>query len=236
MKVNIEDPNPALQSIISDPTQIITLDTNFLIPPFRPVLDNKWIKFEVFKKIWLDPIFMTFKNLAIHEAVYEELVEESVKHYVDSKISEQPPQIIIHKDSTLSDIEKGLRQSIENKIAPFTKYEPGLNNKQDRGEVKSLAFIAVRGFLYFAAHDNTAIQLIEKAESWATGLDQVQAIKMYELIYYLYKCNVVDKKALKMLYKYQYFLTKNEHITNPEWGVFIQSMEKLYNKTKLIEL
>jgi len=35
MKINIVHPNPSLISIFEDPTQIITLDANFLIPPDR---------------------------------------------------------------------------------------------------------------------------------------------------------------------------------------------------------
>ncbi|MBK5247586.1 MAG: hypothetical protein JJE49_10015, partial [Peptostreptococcaceae bacterium] len=91
-----------------------------------------------------------------------------------------------------------------------------------------LSYIAVRGLLYFAAHDSNAIQLVEKAETWGTGLDNVQAIKMYELIYYIYKTGIGDKKSLRFLYKYQYHLTINEKRNNPEWGVFIERMESLY--------
>jgi len=97
-----------------------------------------------------------------------------------------------------------------------------------RGEVKSLSFIAVKGLLYFAAHDNNAIQLIEKSEEWSTGLDNVQAIKMYELIYYLYGNDLADKTAMKMLYKYQYYLTDREKSTNPNWGDFSSTMDNLY--------
>ena len=72
-----------------------------------------------------------------------------------------------------------LRDSIEEKNYPHTKYDPLLDNKDDRGEVKSLAYIAVKELLYFAANDSNAIQLIEKAEEWETSLDNVQAIQMY---------------------------------------------------------
>jgi len=35
MKVDLTSSNPALESIFSNPNQIITLDANFLIPPDR---------------------------------------------------------------------------------------------------------------------------------------------------------------------------------------------------------
>ncbi len=228
MKVNLTYPNPALISIIEDPGQIITLDANFLIAPDRRPVTKNGIGFEPFRSIWLDPIFSVFPNLAIHESVYGELVGISPRNYVDSKRDSVPPGIVIHKDSSLTEVEKILRDTIESRIASHTKYEPLLDNKDDRGEVKSLSYIAVKGLLYFAANDNNAIQLIEKSEEWSTGLDNVQVIKMYELIYYLYRNDLADKTGMKMLYKYQYYLTDREKSTNPGWRDFSTSMDSLY--------
>lgn len=228
MKIDLTHPNPAFISVVEDPEQIVTLDANFLIPPDRSWIAKKGIGFEQFRKIWLDPIFSAFPNLAIHEAVYDELVDVSSQNYADMKRGSKPPELIIFKDSSLTVIERILRDSIESKIAPLTKYDPLLDNKVDRGEVKSLSFIAVKGLLYFAAHDNNAIQLIDKSEQWSTGLDNVQAIKMYELIYYLCRNNLSDKKAMKMLYKYQYYLTAREKTANLEWGQFSSIMDNLY--------
>lgn len=228
MKININYPNSALISIIENPEQMITLDANFLIAPDRRPLTKNGVGFERFREIWLDPIFSAFPNLAIHEAVYEELVGISSKNYVDSKIDSLPPKIIIHKDASLTKIERYLRDTIEAKIAPYTKYEPFLDNKDDRGEVKSLSYIAAKGLLYFAANDSNVIQLVEKSEEWSTGLDNVQVIKMYELIYYLYRNNLTDKAGLKKLYKYQYYLTEREKTTNPSWEDFSSNMENLY--------
>ncbi len=229
MKVNHSEANPALVSLIGNPSQLITLDANFLIPPDRSSICKRDFDYLVFKNVWLDPIFATFPNIAIHEAVYDELVMSKLRDYVDLILSENPPKMSIHRDSELSVTEKILRDSIEEKIYPLTNYDPKLDNKDDRGEVKSLSHIAVKGLLYFAAHDNTALQLIEKACEWSTGLDNVQAIHMYELIYYLYSLSLADKKSLRMLYKYQYLLTNREKSTNPEWGEFIKIMGTLYS-------
>ena len=184
MKIDLRSPNQALSSIFEDPNQQITLDANFLIPPNRRQSKHAF-EFKQFRQLWLDPIFASFPNLAIHESVYDEFVKESIKMYIDQKIDDVPPKLHIHKDSSLTPEEHVLRDSIEERIYPYTKYEPLLNNKDDRGEVKSLSHIAVKGLLYFAAHDSNAIQLIEKSEEWNTGLDNVHAIKMYELIFYL---------------------------------------------------
>lgn len=229
MKINLKESNASLISIFENPNQIITLDANFLIPPDRSKITKRGFDFPLFKQVWLDPIFTAFSMVAIHEAVYDELVTENLCNYVEALKSEDPPKIIIHTDSSLTDVERTLRDSIENKIYPHTNYDPNLDNKDDRGEVKSLSYIAVKGLLYFAAHDNNALQLIEKADQWSTGLDNVKAIHMYELIYFLYSNNLGDKRSLKMLYKYQYYLTSHEKQTNPEWGEFIKAMSVLYN-------
>lgn len=228
MKINLSSSNPALKSIFINPNQVITLDANFLIPPNRSKYTNSSFDFHTFKRIWLNPMLKTFPNLAIHEAVYDELISPSVKSYIDVNINTVPPRLFIHKDSSLTPEEYILRNSIEEKIYPLTKYDPILDNKDDRGEVKSLAYIAVKGLLYFASNDSNAIQLIEKSKEWNTCLDNVQAVKMYELIFYLYKTNKSEKKGLRILYKYQYYLTKSEKSINPEWKEFIETMEMLY--------
>ena len=229
MKVDLTSPNPALISIIKHPEQVITLDANFLIPPDRSRFIKNSFDFPLFQKIWLDPVFTAFSNLAIHEAVYDELILPAVQSYIKSMIDSNPPRLSVHKDSSLRSEERVIREAIEYKIYPLTNYDPMIDNKDDRGEVKSLAYIAVKGLIYFAAHDTNTIQLIEKTEEWFTGLDNVQAIKMYELIFYLYKTGIGDKRSLRMLYKYQYHLTPNEKISNPEWSQFIGLMESLYS-------
>lgn len=52
---------------------------------------------------------------------------------------------------------------------------------------------------------------------------------MYEIIYYLYMNDLSSKTDLRILYKYQYYLTKKEKQENPEWGEYISRMDELYN-------
>ena len=228
MKIDLSSSNTALTSIFRNPDQVITLDANSLIPPHRTRYAKRGFNFPLFKKVWLDPFYSAFPRLAIHEAVYDELIMPSVQSFVQSMINCHPPRLVIHKDSDLTPEEKVLRDTIESRIYPLTSYDPMLDNKDDRGEVKSLTYVAAKGLLYFAAHDYNAIQLIEKAEQWSTGLDNVQAVKMYEVIFYLYKTDIGDKESLRMLYKYQYYLTLNERKNNPKWGQFIEKMDALY--------
>ena len=132
VKVDLTSSNLALKSIFDNPNQVITLDANFLIPPDRSKYARRAFDFQIFKKIWLEPILKSFPNLAIHEAVYDELVLPSVKDYVDLCIASNPPQLLVHRDSSLSPVEQALRDSIEAKIYPLTKYDPLLDNKDEK--------------------------------------------------------------------------------------------------------
>ena len=72
------------------------------------------------------------------------------------------------------------------------------------------------------------MQLINKSEELETGLESIGLIQPYEILYYLYKTGHYEDKGLKMLYKYQYYLTSTEKNQNPDWGTFISEMDNLY--------
>lgn len=103
-----------------------------------------------------------------------------------------------------------------------------MDNRDDRGEVKSLAYIATKGLLYFCSHDSNAIRLIEDAEKLETTLEEVNAIKPYEIIYYFVKRNIGNLNNLRSIYKYMYYQTQKDKKINPPWGEFIENMDKLY--------
>lgn len=230
MKVDTKEVNPAFQSIIQNPGQKVFLDANFFIPPDRSdVAKVRAYSFTDFKECWLIPLLSEFAGLAIHESVYDELVADSVKEYADEQTSCIPSKLRIHYDSELSGLEEALRNTYINKIAVHSLYNPTRDNAKDRGEVRSLSFMAVKQFLYFAANDALPVRLIKDAAKLLTGLDDMQIVQMYELIYYLYKTGRYDNKALRILYKYQYYLTAGDKRINPEWGCFVEQMDLLYN-------
>lgn len=230
MKVDTKEVNPAFQSIIQNPGQKVFLDANFFIPPDRSeVAKVRAYSFIDFKECWLIPLLSEFTGLAIHESVYDELVADSVKEYADEQTSCIPSKLRIHYDSELSGLEEALRNTYINKIAVHSLYNPTRDNAKDRGEVRSLSFMAVKQFLYFAANDALPVRLIKDAAKLLTGLDDMQIVQMYELIYYLYKTGRYDNKALRILYKYQYYLTAGDKRINPEWGCFVEQMDLLYN-------
>lgn len=230
MRVDLNEKNPALVSLLENSEQTIFLDANFIIPPDRTKIGAKPISFEKYCEIWLEPVFDTFPDLAIHESVYDELVAGNVKNYADSKCQESPPKLTIYFDAGLNAAEASLMQTYINKISPFSKYTPILKNSDDKGEVLSLAYMASKGFLYFASGDSLPMQLIRRADELGTGLQNMKLLEMFDVIYYLCKMGKYDNKGLRLLYKYQYYLTKKEKLQNPEWGDFMKKMNLLYTE------
>lgn len=228
MKVDTRNKNKALESLFADPTQVVFLDANFFIPPDRSGLKVKPISFPKFCEIWLDPIFEEFSNLAIHESVYNELVASAVKAYADTRQAENPPKLRVYSDAELTVMEHSLMETYISRLAEYSQYVPELDNAKDRGEVKSLSFMAVKKFLYFAANDTLPMRLIREAEKLQTGLDDMELLEMYDVIYYLYRTDKYPKDGLRLLYKYEYYLTPREKRENPNWGDFIQEMDLLY--------
>ena len=216
MKVDTRNKNKALESLFADPAQIVFLDANFFIPPDRSGLMDrsrikvKAISFPKFCEIWLDPIFEEFPNLAIHESVYNELVASAVKEYADAKQTESPSRLRVYSDAELTTIEHSLMETYISKLSEYSQYVPQLDNAKDRGEVKSLSFMAVKKFLYFAANDTLPTRLIREADELKTGLDDIELLEMYDVIYYLYRTDRYPKDGLRLLYKYENYLTSRE--------------------------
>ena len=65
-------------TLIQNPTDVITLDSIFFIPSDRSedFPQARRFKFDNFKSIWLEPLFNTLPQLAIHEEVYMELFKQ----------------------------------------------------------------------------------------------------------------------------------------------------------------
>ncbi|HIQ99024.1 MAG TPA: hypothetical protein IAB23_05010 [Candidatus Scybalocola faecavium] len=238
VQVRTKEINPALQSLFENCNQTIFLDANFFIVPDRSRIGAKAIAFDRYKEYWLDPLFDAFSNLSVHESVYKELVDGKIKDFVDHKIRGIPKQLQIHTDRELTERERCLLEFQISRMAPYSGYIPERDNAKDRGEIRSLAYMAVKKYLYFAANDNLPMHLICHAKELETGLDDMKLLQSYEVIYYLYKMEKYDTKGLRMLYKYQYYLTGQEKRKNPDWGVFIVEMDQTYfstNKTKILK-
>jgi len=231
MKVDISAPGAAFLTLAQDPTNIAVLDANFFIPPDRSRLGchtHAPYPFPEYRDIWIEPMLSVFPNLAVHEAVVEELVEEAPAEYVHSCLTAPTPRLQLLSDAGLSPEEDAVRHAKELLIAPATRYDPTLDNKDDRGEVKSLAHMGTMGYLYFCSNDAKALRLIEEAPQLGTSLDELGTVHFYEGIYYLLKAGRSDRDALRDLYRYLYRSTRREKTENPTWGDFCAGMDALY--------
>lgn len=227
MKVDTSVQNPALIALLNNPNSVIFLDANFFIPPDRSRVYQHLqpISFEYYQEHWLNPLFAELRGLAIHESVYTELVAGNVKEYAQQKIS---TKLQLFLDNQLNANENVLYESYIRKLALNSEYIPERDNKEDRGEVKSLSYMAVKGFLYFASRDNLPVKLIEQAKAFETGLDYMSILHTYDVIFYLLKKGY-DRCGLRTLYKYLYYLTDDEKKRNPSWETFVDSMERTYH-------
>ena len=81
MKVDVYQKNVALEKLFEIPDTEILLDANLLIPPDRSRFGVRPIAFTQYKEIWLEPLFNEFKNLAIHETVYEGYQKVIANHH-----------------------------------------------------------------------------------------------------------------------------------------------------------
>lgn len=172
---------------------------------------------------------MIIPNIAIHESVYDEIsYKESIKSYVDEKINNSDGHIIILYDKDLTKEEELIRRTVEDKISIFTNYNASIDNRMDRGEVKSISFSIAKGYIYFSTNDSNVISLIERSEL-QTYLHSLGSIRLYELIYAI-KALHGNSNILKGLYKLMYNLTKNEKRINPDWTTFIDNCYSQYGK------
>ncbi len=183
----------------------------------------------MFKDEWIEPLLAAFPHIAIHEAVLSELITPLEKTYVEAQLNSDPPRITLLSDANLNPQEEILRRTIESRISIHTAYDPTLDKGDDRGEVKSLAYMATQGLLYFCSRDSKALRLIEQAERLDTNLDAQAVVKFYEVLYIFYNRGIGNPKILKMFYKYLYYLTKREKASTPDWGGFLLTMDKLYS-------
>lgn len=223
MKIDVTHVNDAIKMIVDTKGNIIFLDANIFIPPDRTSLGARHsIEFDLYRDAILDPMFNAWTNLAIHEAVYNELVEGQVRKFADDMKMEKPPRLVIHSNDNLSLNEKAIYNAHVDKLAQFSNYYPDLDNADDRGEIQSLAYMAVRGYIYFSANDHLPIRLITRAEELETGLETMSVIQMYEIIYILHRYKLSDDEKLRIIYRYMYYATKKDKKINPGWNDFFR--------------
>ena len=225
MKVDASKKNPVLCDLLAGKELIIAIDANIIIPPER---HNKPFPQETYYKEFIYPLFNASLSLLIHESVLQELVDSTSHDKIVELIENEQSSVSLVQDASLTDDEKVIRSAMETSIAPYTMYTPHENNSDDRGEVKTLSYLATKGHGCFLSKDSGALRLITHTESLETSLNGISPMRLYEIIYYMTKTQPEYSKTLRALYKYNYYLSKKEKAQNPSWEIFIQTFDKLY--------
>lgn len=224
-------PNNNYIDLLNDKIQTVVIDANLIIPPDRSSINSingakLKVPFEKYSHFFIDPVLRIFKSIAIHEAVYEELVViDQIKEYIDIKISSG--QIKYLENKNLNNSEKQIYDTVEKSVSQFTNYNPSTNNSADRGEVKSIAYAVAKNLLYFSTNDSNAISLLERSDL-EPYLHSLGAIKIYELIYTIRKIEG-NNNAIRGLYKLLYHITSWEKKNNFTWEEFVLECEKHYD-------
>jgi hypothetical protein len=131
----------------------------------------------------------------------------------------------VFNDESLSYNEQILRNTIESEIGNCISYSALYNEKQDRGEIKTLSFMAVKEYKYLVSNDNDCVIIVRNK------LPNCSIIFTYELIYLL--SEIYPKKAedLRKLYRFLYYSISKDKQHNPSRSDFKTKMSILYKSS-----
>ncbi|MFA6844465.1 MAG: hypothetical protein WCR02_01935 [Sphaerochaetaceae bacterium] len=222
--------NTAFAGLLESKGKELLLDANIFIPPDRSSSFSQYhpLSFIDYCEIWLTPLFNTFTGVAIHSAVYQEIVKIEQKAFVDQLIKDN--KLAVVNDSMLDSREKTFRDTIETKLihTGLLFYDSQQNNKKDRGEVKTLSYAAAKGIHLFSTYDHVPVELVTHSEKLQTGLDSISIIYGFELIHALTKLPNSNKSGLRKLYKDLYYFSPQEKKSNPNWEFFLKLLDSFY--------
>lgn len=219
-------------TLISNPQTEIVLDACIIISPDRrnnikaPADRRHLLKanFDQYKTNFLDLLFSYFSNISIHEAVNDkEIVDDEARRFTDEQL--QKGKLKILKDSDLTTTQMVVRNAVESLISQSTNYNISRDNKDDRGEVKTLSYVAAVGSFYFSSRDDNALELLNTFSTKTNTLSNINPIRFFELIFFLNHLN--KKDYYKYLYKLCYYMTEEEKKYNPNWGEFISKCPQI---------
>lgn len=184
----------SLKELLSKP---VMLDANILMVGIGERISNPDYSFERMKQIYISPIFESFKSIVIHEAVYNELDDESrklVDQYKDKNVS-------IVGEGTLYGTDPKYT-SIFNAIAGNGMVDYKRGQSKNKGEIYSLAYAAYNNLNYFCSKD----VMVDLIADEIPVLKEIRIITfdVIVLLSYLYHNVKEDQgynKALRSIYK-----------------------------------
>lgn len=149
---------------------------------------------ENMRKNWMDDTLSYFKNILLHEVVYNEL-DSDTRKVIDEHIGKNI-KIVSDRDLFDSDPEfmRIFNEIHDHKLmyAPFSK-------TKNQGEVHSLAYACYYNIPFFSSKDLDACDVCNEIED----LNKIKLVGFETIIGIAYKsgANKEKRKALKALYK-----------------------------------
>ncbi len=168
-------------------------DANIFMVGIENKTSDPNCSFANMKELYLIPLFESFKEIIVHQKVYNELDEER-KNFVNSY-----KNVTIVDENNLYGLDPKYT-TIFNNIARCMDYERHMS--KDQGEVYSLAYAAFHNINYFCCKeikiDYLSNELIELKDVQVITFD---IIVLLAFIYYNSRKDMSHNKALKAIYK-----------------------------------
>lgn len=184
----------ALHDLLNEP---ILFDANIFMVGISDRNSDKNSSFENMKKLYIEPLFESFKDIYIHNEVYKELDDKArnlVDGYKDRNIT------IVQADGLYGT--DPVYTTIFNNIANHELVNYKMGSSKDRGEVYSLAYVAYHNMNYFCSKeimvDNVARELAELKDVDIITFD---VVLLQAYVYYAQRNDNTHSKGLKSMYK-----------------------------------
>ena len=184
----------ALHDLLNKP---VLFDANIFMVGISDRNSDKNSSFENMKKLYIEPLFESFKDIYIHNEVYKELDDKArnlVDGYKDRNIT------IVQADELYGT--DPLYTTIFNNIAIHELVNYKMGSSKDRGEVYSLAYAAYHNMNYFCSKeimvDNVARELAELKDVDIITFD---VVLLQAYVYYAQRNDNTHSKGLKSMYK-----------------------------------
>lgn len=184
----------ALHDLLNEP---ILFDANIFMVGISERNSDKNSSFENMKKLYIEPLFESFKEIYIHNEVYKELDDKARNledGYKDRNVT------IVQADGLYGT--DPVYTTIFNNIANHELVNYKMGSSKDRGEVYSLAYAAYHNMNYFCSKeimvDNVARELDELKDVDIITFD---IVLLQAYVYYARRNDNTHSKGLKSMYK-----------------------------------
>ena len=177
--------------------QPIMFDANIFMVGIENRGSDPNCAFENMKHLYMIPLFENFRQILIHEMVYNELDEDSktlVNEYIGKNVTIVSENNLYGHDPIYT--------SIFNSISRHDRVLYSRGNSKDRGEVYSLAYAAFYKINYFSSKE----VMVDEIATDLKVLKDVEIITfdviiLLAYIHYMSKGDSSNNKALKSIYK-----------------------------------